>query len=135
MANDVVQSLDPNANLITLNAIIGVVMPGLIEVVNRESWTAQMRALVSLASCVAVGFVTTWFAGDLSNAGDVSSAMLAVFGSAVIAYNQWWKTSGLAQSIRSAVNPGTAPVPPQKVVVTGEDLSIDQEETTAADGS
>lgn len=136
MANELIQSFEPNASLATLNAVIGTVMPGVIEFVNRESWSGQRRSLVSLAACIAVGFLTVWFAGDLTSAGDLSSAMLGVFGAAMITYNQWWKPSGNAAAIRSAVNPGVAPVAPDKIVVTGDDLSIDTEESTvAADGS
>lgn len=95
--------MEPNPNLVMWGTIVGTAMPLLISVLNKPDWTPTTRAVVAFLACLVAAVGTTYFEGTLI-AGDVASAFLAVFVTAIATYNLYWKPSGISPRIEQATS-------------------------------
>jgi hypothetical protein len=84
--------------------IVGFVMPLLIAIVQRSTWTQPVRALVMAVSSVIAGGLTAYFAGDL-NGVDVTTAILLVAVTAIASYKGFWQPTTVAPKIEAATSP------------------------------
>jgi hypothetical protein len=84
--------------------IIGFVMPLLIAVVQRSTWTQTVRALVMAVSSIVAGGLTAYFAGDL-NGVDVTTTILLIGVTAIASYKGFWSPTGVAPKIEAATSP------------------------------
>jgi len=84
-------------------AIVGAFLPALVAVVNRSDWQPWLKGVVALGSSVAAGTVTALLSGDFTGASWATSVGI-VFGSSQIAYQTWWKGSGISNKIEDKVD-------------------------------
>jgi hypothetical protein len=110
LAQDVVNGqADVTSNALAVNGIptdvimwaglVSAFMPILIGLINRPWWTPMAKGVCAAIVSVIAGAATAYFAGDLSSAKDVISAMLVVFTGAIMFYNHWFATTGLGAKL------------------------------------
>lgn len=87
----------------TWSAMVGVLLPALVAVVNREDWKSWVKALIALGSSVLAGTVTALLSGHFTGASWLMSIGI-VFGSSQIIYQTWWKGSGISDKIEQSIN-------------------------------
>jgi hypothetical protein len=84
--------------------LVGVLLPPLVAVVNREHWMAAVKGLVTVGSSIAAGGVTAYLGGALTG-GTWLHAALVVAVAAVGSYHAWWKPTDIAPAIEEATTP------------------------------
>lgn len=85
-------------NALTLAAIIGFAMPPLIAALNRRNWSSEVKGIVAFTVCLVAGVGTAWWNDDL-NQKDIRGTILIVFGAAIVTYHQFWRPSGISDTI------------------------------------
>jgi hypothetical protein len=80
-------------------ALVSAFMPILIGLINRPWWTPTYKGICAAIVSMIAGAATAYFAGDLSSAKDVISAMLVVFTGAITFYNHWFATTGIGAKL------------------------------------
>ena len=93
-------------NLDLVSALVGVLLPPLVAVVNQPRWPSWARALVAVVSSVAAGGMTAWVAGDLAGMSGLR-AVLVVVAATLAAYRAWWQPSGIAPWLEHLTAVGT----------------------------
>jgi hypothetical protein len=86
-----------------IDALIGMVMPGLIALLNQRHWDARVKGLVALVSCVVVATLVELFRGDV-NWADWRGTVVVVTSSALVTYHVWWKPSTIAPTVEAATS-------------------------------
>jgi hypothetical protein len=93
-----------NENLVMWGSLVGTAMPMLISVLNKPQWDSTTKGIVALIACVIAALGTVYFEGRLSDGGDLVSAFLAVFITAVGTYNLYFKPSGISGKIERSTS-------------------------------
>lgn len=75
-----------------ISFILGLLMPIVIDYVNKRDWSSQTRYIVASAICVATGALVEYFNGRLALNSVLQSAGI-VFATAQSTYNLYWKDS------------------------------------------
>jgi len=98
--------------LTTWALVLGVLLPPVIAVVQRPSWSNRLRSVVTVLICTAVGGMTAWLSGDLSLPGhsveEILGAIAVVIVAAQTAHRNFWKTTGISDVIEQATSPASA---------------------------
>lgn len=84
-------------------ALVGAFLPAIVATVNRSDWKPWLKALTALGTSVVAGTVTALLAGDFTGASWATSIGVA-FGASQVAYQTWWKASGITNSIEEKVD-------------------------------
>lgn len=84
--------------LVEVSALVGMVMPALVAVVNQPWWKPWQRALVPVVASLIAGAVTSAASGQFDGKGFPAAAAIT-FGSALATYKAWWKPSDIAAMI------------------------------------
>jgi hypothetical protein len=98
-------------------AIGAVVLPIAISIVNQRHWPAQLKGLIALLICALYALFILVMRGSL-DWGNWRDVLLQTTAAAFIAYNMFWKPSGIAPAIEKATTPvprtvdGTVVEPP-----------------------
>lgn len=79
-------------------AIVGVLLPLLIAVVNRTAWGSPLRAAAALGLCLLAAAGEVWVKGQWS-VGAWGQNALAIFFLVVTTYHGFWKPTGLAEAV------------------------------------
>lgn len=87
----------------TWSALVGILLPGLVAIINHENWKSWIKAIIALAASVVVGTVTALLSGGFSGATWVQ-AVGVVFVASQVAYHTWWKNSDISSWIERSVN-------------------------------
>ncbi len=87
----------------TWSALVGLLLPGLVAIVNRESWKPWVKAVVAVAASVLVGTVTALLSGGFTGVTWVQ-ALVIVSVASQVAYHTWWKNSGISDWIEKSIN-------------------------------
>lgn len=86
--------------------LIGLLLPALIDLVNRKIVDSDLRFWVSVAICSVVGlginFLTTGFQFVDAMAGfqSLTASIMSVFGLAQLAYKGLWEKSQVRQTLK-----------------------------------
>lgn len=100
----------PTTELATWDLVAGFVSATFIlPILQQPRWTAQVRALVTFAWCVAVGLVTAFLTGGFDGGHDghaAVSSILLVLVSAIASYKGFAQPSGIAGRIEDATAVG-----------------------------
>lgn len=75
----------------TINNLIGVILPPMIDLVNSKVADQKMRYIVSVLICVLVGILTNL--DKLSNIDQLMANIALIFATAQTTYNLYWKKS------------------------------------------
>lgn len=75
----------------TINNLIGVILPPMIDLVNSKVADQKMRYIVSVLICVLVGVLTNL--DKLSNIDQLMANIALIFATAQTTYNLYWKKS------------------------------------------
>lgn len=89
-------TVDANA---TIDALIGMVMPALIALVNQPRWSPMLKGLVAFVACVIVAVIVEAWRGDIDDWAQWRETAVIIFGSAIVTYQTWWKPAGIAPTI------------------------------------
>jgi FtsH-binding integral membrane protein len=95
----------PQSNLELWTTIVGAVLPPLIAMVIQSHWEKPAQTAVMVVVCLVVGTVTSYLLGYYATT-DIVGAVLRTAGAAIVAYNGFWKPSGIAPAIERATSPG-----------------------------
>lgn len=91
--------MEPNEQLIMWGSVVGFVLPLAISTVNQRRWSSTARGLVAFGGCLIAAAGTVYFEGTLRNGGDLASAFLAIFVTAIGTYKLYWRPSGIAPAV------------------------------------
>lgn len=78
--------------------IVGVFLPLVIAVVNRQSWGAPLKALAALAICILAAAGDVYWKGQFS-VSNWAETTLAIFVIVATSYVAFWKPTGLADAV------------------------------------
>lgn len=84
--------------------IVGFVAPMVIAVLQRPTFPRQLRAVVTVAFCIVVGFVTVLVTGQLTGK-TLTASILIVLVTAMVTYEHLWKATGIAPLVEKATSP------------------------------
>lgn len=87
-------------NLEVWSALVGVVMPLVVSLVNQSSWPKGLGAVVSVATSLAAAGVTCWLHGDL-NGNDYLGSVSVILSASFATYHLFWKPTGIAPKVES----------------------------------
>lgn len=109
------------------SVVVGVILPGLVAIVNRSAWVGWVKGLIALVSSLLAAVGTAWLHGELTGASFTPGTWLhsalfivvATFGS----YQVLWRPTGWGPAIERATEPGPAPEPGSTVAVSASPLA------------
>jgi hypothetical protein len=93
------------SDLMMWSLLVGAASPLAISVVQRPSWTSQIRVAIMAVFCLIVGAGTAYFTGQLTGRS-VVSAVLVVLVTALATYHGIWQPTGIAPKLEVATTPG-----------------------------
>lgn len=85
--------------------VVGFLLPLVISVIQQQSWSDQLRALVAFAACVVAGAGTAYFQGDFTGKR-VISGILIVAVTALTTYRNFWKPTNISPTIETMTTLG-----------------------------
>lgn len=85
-------------------AIVGLLLPLLVAVIQQLHWKSSYRAAVGFAACFVAALITAWAEGKL-NAKNLVSSFFIVFTVAQVSYAQFWKKIGVTAAIEKRTPP------------------------------
>lgn len=91
--------------LLIASSAIGWIMPVLVAVVVRSKWAGWVKGIVAAGTSLILGAVAVASTGDLANVTDWLAAFLAVLTASQVAYQMWWKPTGIAAAIERNTQP------------------------------
>jgi hypothetical protein len=86
-------------DIIMWSAIVSVIAPIIIGLLNKPTMSSGAKGLVTVVVCVILGGATAFFAGDLSSAKDTVTAMLVVFTGAITFYHRFFGPTNIANAL------------------------------------
>lgn len=96
--------MDINAFDVAMGALV---LPPIIEGVNRTGWPSQLRGIMAWLVCGVYALFVAWVRGPI-NFADWRTTVLSTAAAAFVAYNMFWKPSGIAATIRAITTPGAS---------------------------
>jgi hypothetical protein len=94
-------------NLAMWSLIVGFVSPIAISLLQQPTWSSQVRAVVAFLFSAVLAVPTAYFAGDLQGKDLVTSGLLIVV-SAMSAYRNFWKPTGVSPTVEAATSPSSS---------------------------
>ncbi len=94
--------MDPST--VTIDALIGLGMPGVIALVNQAHWSPRVKGVVAFALCVVAAGVTELLRGNTHDWTDWRTTFVVVFGAAIVSYRMWWQPSLIAPTLESVTS-------------------------------
>lgn len=85
---------------ISVDAMIGFIMPAVIAGVNQSYWNSRTKGLVAFLACLVASVAVCLFRGDMDWT-NWQSTFLVVFGGAIATYRLWWQPSMIAGTIEA----------------------------------
>lgn len=73
-----------------LGVLIGILVPPVVDKVQRAEWPAWVKLLVALGTSIVIGTATAAATGELASTGDWWGVVTAVFVASQVAYRTWW---------------------------------------------
>lgn len=91
-------------------AVVGVMLPLVISVIQQSGWAVKMRSAVTAAVSIAAAVGTVYYA----NPGGLEAQPLIITAAAVLTlagstYRTVWKPTGIAGKVEQATNIGNPP--------------------------
>lgn len=89
--------------------IVGFFLPLAIAVVQRETWSTAVRAVVGFLACLVASTGTVLIQLGSWDWHDWIQSSLLIVVTSVSTYEGFWKKTGTAPAVEKATNPGTTP--------------------------
>ena len=83
---------------ITISTLLGVVLPLIVDFVNKQVQSSKARFWISLGISALAGFLSSFLAGELTGLGLLASITL-VFSASQIIYKTYWETSSIRNTL------------------------------------
>ena len=96
--------LDITPNLV----LVGALMPPLIAIITRQSWTSGLKQLVSLVVCLLAATLSAFVAGQLNVSNIASSAAVIVLVTEAL-YQKFYKPLTITDRIEQGINADPRP--------------------------
>lgn len=87
------------------NFIVGAGLPLLIAVLQRPTFPAAARSMITVATCAIAALIEVHLVHGLHIDGHLFSSILQVTASAIIFYKGVWQPTGLAPVIEAKTSP------------------------------
>ena len=85
------------------SAGVGFLLPILVSVVNHESWSPWVKAVVALGSSIVAGTVAAFLGGQFNGTNLLTDAGI-IFAVSQVSYHTWWKGSDITLWIEQKIN-------------------------------
>lgn len=85
--------------------IVGFLLPPIVAVIQRPTWTASARTVITALVCLVVAFVTVFLQGNVHSGRQLVTTALLVLVTSIATYRGFWKPSGVAPVIERATSP------------------------------
>lgn len=92
-------------HLAQISALVGVLLPLLVAIIQQENWSAHVRTLIGVICIIVATTVTAWAEGKL-NLHDWATSLITIFTLTQVSYHTLWKTTGVAPAIEHATSSG-----------------------------
>jgi hypothetical protein len=102
-----------NSLLVEVSALVGLGLPLLVAIVQREKWPNWVRTVVGVTA-VLIASVVTAAAQHKLNVNDWAASVLTIFLMTKTSYLAVWKPSGVAPYIEAQTSPAAARKPAGK---------------------
>lgn len=89
------------SNLFLWSAVVGFFVPPITDFLKRQSWSSEIKGIVSFAVSVVAGVGTAYFNGDLTGK-DTITAVLIVLVSSQFFYRNLFRPTGISNAISKA---------------------------------
>lgn len=103
---------NPLPDLAMWSALVGVLLPPLVAIVNQPRWPGWARAVITAAACIAAGGITAYLDGSLTGVRWLSAALIVAV-AAVGSYQKFWRPSHIAPRIEAATSSAAPDTPPR----------------------
>jgi hypothetical protein len=103
-----------DGNLELASGLVGILLPGLMAIVNQPGWPSWLKSLLTFLASLAVAAITVAVQGD----GDAWStdrwlgSVLTILTVALATYHGLWKPTGVAPAINERTNVDRLSLPP-----------------------
>lgn len=102
--------INPSTDLGMWSLLVGVLLPGLVAVVQRQTWSNKTRVAVGVGASAVAAFGTTYLTeGDALWDQGMLHAFLLIAVAAWASYQSLWKASGVGPAIERATSPSPSP--------------------------
>lgn len=91
---------------ITIDVLIGLLMPGLVALVNQSHWSPRARGVVAVIVSVAGAAVVEWVRSGPFDLTDWRDTAVVIVFAAITFYKVWWKPSGIGPMVEAATTIG-----------------------------
>lgn len=96
---------------IAVDVLIGMLMPGLIALVNQATWPSTVKGLIAIVVSVAAAGVLEWIRAGGFDLADWRNTAVVIVGAAIAFYRIWWRPSLWAPTIEAMTSTrGPTPV-------------------------
>lgn len=95
------------SDLTMFTLVVGFLAPLVIAAVQKPTWNARTKTLVTALFCVVVGTGTAYFSGFFTGKS-VVSIVLVVFVVSITTYQNFWKKTGVTEVIETATSPSAS---------------------------
>lgn len=87
-------------NTASVSLMVGAILPPLIAVINRKSWSSEVKGLFALAICIIAAAAVAWWERTL-DWHNLRQTIPLVIAAAFGLYHTLWKPSGIAPAIEA----------------------------------
>lgn len=94
---------------VTVAAILGALAPLVVAVLNRTSWSTELKQIVAIGAAIALALIALAVTGGFTGVTDVGALILLVVGTSQAAYALVWKPMGVAPAIEAKTSPEVTP--------------------------
>lgn len=87
-----------SSNLAQISGLVGFLLPLVVAVIQRQTWSNTFRTIVGVAACAVAAVITAWAESKL-NLHNFATSALVIFTLTKTSYLAVWKPSGVAPVI------------------------------------
>jgi hypothetical protein len=84
-----------------IQAIVGLVMPPVIDLINTKITDTKVRYIVSLLTSLILGLLFSWNELDWQN---IFASASIIFAASQTTYNLYWKNSSTREALQTRIN-------------------------------
>lgn len=92
------------SHLAQLSALIGFLLPWLVALVQRSTWSSTVRTIIGVAASVATATIVAILHGDVTMQ-TWGTAVIGVLGAAMVSYKTIWQPIGAVPWLERKTDP------------------------------
>lgn len=90
------------SNLVTWAALVGVLLPPAVALLQKAKWPPLAQSAVFAAGCVAASFIVAWLDQSSWNWSAWRTTLLTIIGASLALFKLYWKPAGAIDLARAS---------------------------------